>query len=229
MRKALVAMAVLALAGCAGGNKKAARPVTVSDSDYGRLTPAQTAPVDQARTTLGQARDELARAKLRQTEAAQANALAQADIGVAAAEAKRADARTKMAQESADPNQLAQARTMSESVQLRQAAAQARVDYAQKIQAARAAEVAAAEKRVALAEAEVERAKLQALLQAQVPAATKYDPAQLDGRVATAQQEYTKANATSQAALTDAMNAEAHWRELERQLQARAAPPAPRG
>ncbi|HET7753165.1 MAG TPA: hypothetical protein VFK85_04580 [Anaeromyxobacteraceae bacterium] len=229
MRKALVAIAVLALAGCAGGNKKAAKPVTVSDSDYGRLTPAQTAPVDQARTALGQARDEFARAKLRQTESAQAAALAQADMGVAAAEAQRAEARMKMAQESADPNQLAQARTMSDSARLRQATAQARVDYAQKIQAARAAEVATAEKRVALAEAEVERSKLQALLQAQVPAATKYDPAKLDARVATAQQEYSQASATSQAALNDAINAEAHWRELERQLQARAAPPAPRG
>jgi hypothetical protein len=229
VRKVLLAVAVVSLAACGGSRKQqASRPVTVSDSDYGRLTAAQTAPVDQARTELGQARDEAARAKLRQTDAAQATALAQADIGVAEAELQRADARMKMAQESADPTQLAQATEMTEAAKLRLATAQARLDYAQKIQAARAAEVAAAESAVALQEMRVEEAKLLALQQAQVPAATKYDPAQLNARVAEAQKQFDEASATSRAALTEATSAEQRWQQLNQQLQARINSP-PRG
>lgn len=228
MRKVLLAVVMIVLAACAG-SKKATKPVTVSDSDYGRLAPQQTAAVDQARSALGTARDELARAKLRQTEAAQATNLAQADIGVAQAELQRADARAKLANESMEPAQLAEARNLAESAKLRQAAAKARVDYAQKVQAARAAEVAAAEKRVAFEEVRVEQAKLQALQQAQVPAAAKYDGAQLDGRVVAAQKEMNEATASAQNALSQATAAEQRWHELNRQLQARAGSPGPRG
>ena len=203
-------------------------PVTVSDSDFGRLPATQMAPVDNARDDLSQSRDDFARAKLRQTDAAQAVDLAQADLSVAAAELQRAAARTKMAEESNDPAQLAQARHMTETAQLRENTAKARLDFAQKLQAARAAEVAAAEKRVAYGEMRLEQAKLQALQQAQVPAAQKYDAAQLDGRVAAARNEFDEAQGKAQAALAEASNAEGHWRELNRQLQARAAE-VPRG
>jgi hypothetical protein len=228
MRKALLVVGLAALAGCAG-SKEASKPVMVSDSDYGRVPPAQTAVVDEARTGMFQARDELARAKLRQTEAAQATNLAQADISVAEAELQRAAARMKMAQESNDPTQLAQARDMNEAAQLRLNTAKARSDYAQKLQAARAQEVAAAEKQIALQEMRVEQAKLQALQQAQVPAAGKYDGQALDARVAAVSKEFNEASSNARTALDSAMNAERHWQELQRQLQARANDPAPRG
>jgi chromosome segregation ATPase len=219
---------MLALTACAG-SKEASKPVTVSDPDYGRLGPAQTAAVDQARITLGDARDELARAKLRQTQTAQAINLAQADMTVAEAELKRAEARAKLANESLEPAQLAEARTLSESAQLRQAAAQSRLDFAKKIQDARAAEVAAAEKRVAFEEVRVEQAKLQALQQAQVPAAAKYDGAQLDSRVAAARKEFEAAQANAQKTLSDAAGAEQRWNELSRKLQAQSGGAGPRG
>jgi hypothetical protein len=220
---------MLALAACAGGNKEAAKPAKVSDSDYGRLAPAQTAAVDQARITLGDARDELARAKLRQTQTAQAVNLAQADMAVADAELKRAEARAKLANESMEPTQLAEARNLSEAAQLRQSAAEARIDYAKKIQDARSAEVAAAEKRVAFEEMRVEQAKLQALQQAQVPAAAKYDGSQLDSRVAAARKEFDDAQANAQKAMSAAAGAEQRWNDLNKQLQARGGAPAPRG
>lgn len=229
--KALVAAAVvLALAACGGSRKQqASRPVTVSDSDYGRLAAGQTDIVDQARTDLARARDELARTKLRQTEAAQATSLAQADAGVAQAELQRAAARTKMAQESNDPTELSLASNMTESAKLREATAQARLDYAQKLQSARAAEVAAAEKNVAYQEMRVEQSKLQALQMAQVPAAAKYDGAQLDGRLAASRKELDEASAAARAAVQQSMTAEQRWLELNRQLQARSGGPAPRG
>jgi hypothetical protein len=228
MKKALLVGSLAVLAGCAG-SQKVSKPVTVSDSDYGRVPPAQTAVVEEARSGMNQARDELARAKLRQTDAAQATNLAQADISVAEAELQRAAARMKMAQESNDPTQLAQARAMNEAAQLRLDTAKARLDFAQKLQAARAQEVAAAEKHIALQEMRVEQAKLQALQQAQVPAAGKYDGQKLDARVADVRKEFDEASTNARSSLDAAMNAERHWQELQRQLQARANDPAPRG
>jgi hypothetical protein len=229
MRKALLVACVVALAGCAGGRKQAERPVTVSDSDYGRLGTDQTAMVDQARTELGNSRDELARAKLRQTEAAQATNLAQADIGVADAELQRAASQAKLAEESNDPAQLARARSMADSAQLRKTAAQARLEYAGKLQAARAAEVTAAEKEVAYQEMLVEQSKLHALNQAQVPAGGKYDASRLEGAVAAARKEFDEASANARAAALEASSAEQRWQDLQRQLQARSGDPAQRG
>jgi hypothetical protein len=134
-----------------------------------------------------------------------------------------------MAQESNDPRELAQASAMTEAAKLREATAQARIDYGQKLQAARAAEVAAAEKAVAYQEMRVEQSKLQALQVAQVPAAAKYDGAQLDGRLAVARKELDEASAAARAAVVESSNAERRWNELNRQLQARSGDPAPRG
>lgn len=229
MRKALLVTCMVALAGCAGGQKKPSQPVTVSDSDYGRLTADQTAMVDKARMDLGSARDEFARAKLRQTDASQAVSMAQADIGVADAELHRAAAQAKLAQESNDPAQLSQARAMADSAQLRKNAAQARLEFAQKLQEARASEVAAAEKQVAYQEMLVEQSKLHALNKAGVPAGAKYDAAQLEGRVAVARKEFDEAAANSRAKLQEASSAEQRWHEIQRQLQAQSGAPGQRG
>jgi chromosome segregation ATPase len=213
---------------CAG-NEAAKKPITVSESDYGRLQPGQTHIVDAARADLGNARDALSRAKLRQTEAKHEVGLVQADLAGADAEQKRADARTVAAKESNDPVEMEQARAMTDTAQLHRRAADAHAEYAKYLIDTRAAEVAAAEKRIAYEELRVEQAKLQALHVAVVPAATKYDAAALDAKVAAAHKDLDAADSRARSLAAQMKNASAKWVEITRQLQARGGAMAPRG
>lgn len=80
----------------------------------------------------------------------------------------------------------------------------------------------AAEARVRRAEWEVERSKLVALREAQVPAATKYDPAPLDRRIA----EVARAEEAARARARDLGGAARasfeRWRTLTDRYEARA-------
>jgi colicin import membrane protein len=231
MKRSALALAALAALACGTSKKQQVqqKPVTVSEADYGRLDPSQTQLVDQARADRGRANDELARAKLRQADAQHEDSLARADLTAADAEKARAEARTRMAKESNDPRAIEQARDLTEVAALRRRTAEARAAWAKEIREARDAEVAAAERRVAYEDARVEQAKLQALQQAQVPAATKYDPAPMDARVATARRDLEAAEGAARQQLAEAGNAERAWRELDRQLQARLGAAGPRG
>ena len=226
--KKIAMLAGLAALACAGP-KKEQKPVTVSDSDYGRLPAGQTQLVDSARADLGNARDGVARAKLRQTEARHEEELARADLSAVDADQKRADSMAKASKESNDPGQLERARAANEDVQLRRRAAEARLAYAKKLNEHRAADVEAAERRVGYEEARVEQSKLQALQQARVPAATKYQPGQLDERVVSARRDLEAAEGRARTLSAETANAERLWQELDRQVQARGGPPATRG
>jgi chromosome segregation ATPase len=226
MRNVAIALAASAVLACAGSQKK---PVTVSDADYGRLTPGQTGPVEQVRVEQGNARDAAARAKLRQTESRHEVELAQADEKAAEADRLVAESAAKSAKESNDPAQLESARNTSETAQLRKRAADAHLDYAKKLQALRDAELEAANERVAYQNARLERAKLTALQTSQVPAATKYDAAQLDASVSQAQAAMQQADSKVHTANAEVGNAGRTWQELDRQLQARGGTPKTRG
>jgi hypothetical protein len=229
MKKLVLALAAVAALACGGSQRAAKKPVTVSDSDYGRLQAGQTSIVDAARADLGNARDAVARAKLRQTDASNEVGHVQADLATADAEQKRADALMRAAKQSNDPAQLEQARAMGESARLLRQAAEAHGVYAKHLVDTRAAEVAAAERRVAYEELRVEHAKLRALQLAQVPAATKYDAAALDARVAAARKDLEAAEGHARTLGAQMNQASARWLELTRQLQARGAPVPPRG
>jgi hypothetical protein len=105
---------------------------------------------------------------------------------------------------------------------LRTQAADARLDYARRLVAAREADVAAAEARVRRLEWEAERAKLTALREAQIPAATKYDPAPIDGRVAEAARAESAARARAGELDRAAAVAHGRWRGLVDRYEARA-------
>lgn len=235
-----LASATLLAGACSmvGGHRAEFKPV--SDTDYGRLGPSQLGPVDQARTAAAAARDDVARAKLRLQQAQNEIALARADQTAARAAVQRAQAQASAATGSNDPNAKAQAQEAAAQAELQTRSAQAHMAYAQRLAEARQAEVDAGDQQVALREAELEKSKLTALTQAGIPAATKYNPATFDARVAGAQQEFSQRRAEADERMHAAMQNENAWRTLHAQYQARvsgpvqgtgaapAAPPQPR-
>ncbi len=206
------------LAGCAHGT---AQGPQVADTDFGRLGPAQTAPVDEAHQFVASARDELARAKLRAQDARHELDLAKADQVAASADAQRADADKKAADQSRAPADLERSRQMQDVAKFHKSAADAHVEYANRLIEANNASVDAANKQVALAEARVEAVKLQALQQAGVPAASKYDPSQFQSRVSSAQKAFDDALKHARDLHGQASASQQRWQDAQRQLQAR--------
>lgn len=228
-RIAAVFAACAALA-CAGTRIEPKEPVSlsVSDSDYGRLQSGQTQIVEAARADLGRARDEFARAKLGETDAMQEDALARSDLKAAESAQMRADSLMITARESNAPADLEAARTAAEIAQHHRQTADAHMTYAKAVQAQRAAEVRTAERRVAYESARVELAKLQALQEAGVPAAAKYEPSGLEAQVARARAQLEQAEKESAGGEAQVESAKRTWQELNRRLQAKL-DSAPRG
>jgi hypothetical protein len=216
-RPYLTSIAALAIAtGCAGSSAtKKGPPSTVSDSDYGRLAAGQTRPVDEARAQLALAQDELGRAKLSVVNDQHMGELARSDQAVASAEASRAVAETKAGQESNEPAQMQQARESTQAAQTSQQVADARLAYSKKLATSQAAHVTALERKVELMTEKVNVAKLQALDNAAVAAAGKYDRAQAMQRVVDAQRAFDGATSAAAAAAAEATTAKEHWRRLD--------------
>jgi hypothetical protein len=223
MRRLNVMLALTFAAGCAtsSGERGGA---AVSDADFGRLQAGQTGPVDQARLFVSSAKDEQARAKLRLQQGQQEEQLAKADEQTAKAAASRADAEAKMANNSREPAQLEQARKLKEQADAQQRAANAHADYAKKMLSARKAAVDAADKQVALGEARVELARLQALQQANIPAAGKYDMAKFQARVDSAQKNFDGALQKTRDQEAQASAAQRTFEDARAQAQAQTVP-----
>ncbi len=221
---AALALGVLLAAGCRSTPKRVqARPVpTVSPADLGRLAPEQMGPIQTARGDLDASRDAVSRARLRLQDARHEEAYARADRTQADADRQRADAQLRTSGEAGDARLAARATELVEAASLRAQAADARLDYARRLVAAREAEAQAAEARVRRGEWEVERAKLTALREAQIPAASKYDPAPLERRVAEAARAEDGARARARDLDHQAAAAHARWRGLLDRYEARA-------
>jgi hypothetical protein len=199
----------------------------VSDADFGRLTPAQMGPVDAARSDLFSAHDAVARAKLRAQEAEQETERARADQTAARAELQRAGAELDAAQDSADLAAKTRAQELDATARLRSEEARAHAAFAQRQVDAREADVDAADAHVKVAEAQLERSKLTALRQAGLGAASKYDPATFDARVAAAEKDYQEARARANDAGRKSDSARLTWSGLAQQYQARTQPTGP--
>lgn len=219
-RIAPIAFTLALAAGCRTA-PRATKFTPVAEADFGRLAPEQMAPVDAARAEVAAARDAVARARLRQQEAANEEGYARADQASAQADALRAQADQRVAKESGDVNAAARAQELAEAAALRRAAADAHLDYGRQLVAAYAAAVGAAEARVGVAEAALERARLTALADAGIPAASKYDPARFDAHVAQAQRAGEQARARAAETSRAATAARDRWRGLEQRYQAR--------
>jgi colicin import membrane protein len=215
----LTVFAVLGLCACAGTGKGSSAP-TVSDADFGRLQPGQTGPVDEARRFLASARDEQARAKLRLQEVQHQDDLAKADATAARAAAARAAAQAKAADDSRDPAQLEQARALKEQADAEKRAADARDTYAKQLKDARQASVDAASAQVDLGDARVELAKVQALQQAGIPAASRYDAGKFQARVDDARKSFQAALQKARDAESKALASQQAWSDAQRQAQA---------
>jgi hypothetical protein len=217
MRKIWMTLAVVAAASCAhGGSSKA----TVSDADMGRLEPGQMGPIDNARQFAMSAKDELARAQLRQQQSQHESDLAKADQQAAEAAQKRADTQNKVANDSREPAQLEAARKLTEQAKLHKQAADAHMDYAKKIADARKTAVEAAQKQVELGNARLEYAKLQSLQAASVPAASKYDASKFQGQVNNAQKAFDDSLKKAREQESQATAAMQKWQDVQRQMQA---------
>lgn len=219
----VAALAATTLACRSTPKQPAEQPIrTVADADLGRLAPEQMGPVHVSRAALGEARDAAARAQYRLQESRHEEAWANADKAAAESDRLRAAAELASARDSGDQRLAGIAAERGETAALRAQAAAARLDYARKIVQARDAELRTAEARARRAEWEVERAKLTALREAGLPAASKYDPAPIDRRVAEAVKAEDGARARARDLAQTARASHDHWRSLTEQYEARA-------
>ena len=191
----------------------------------GRLSPEQMQPIEQARQERSTAVQEVNRTKLRLQQAQQEADMAKADEAAAKADATRSDAMAKAANESREPQSMQQASHLREAADLHQKQAQAHTEYAKKLVDARKAAVAAAEQRQKLAENQMEWSKLEALQQANIPAATKYDPGKLQTGVNDDRKELSQREQKAHQLEGDAMTAYRTYQDARQQFQARAGSP----
>jgi hypothetical protein len=221
MRASVICAIALAVAACGTSKKKEPAFTPVSEADFGRLSAEQVGPVQTARADTDASRDAAARARHRLAEARHEEGFARADRAQADADAARAAAEMRAAKEAGDGRLVARAEELRAAAALRQQAADARLDYARRLVAAREADIAAADARTRLSEAQLERAKLDALAQAGIPAATKYDPGPFERRVAEAKRAAD--GAAGQARLRDreAIAARDRWQGLVQRYEAR--------
>lgn len=222
MRRIVLAALAVAVAACGGSRAERKETFTpVSNADFGRLAPDQMAPVDTARGNMASARDALARAELALQQSRQEEGYAKADQTAAEADAQRAAAEMRAAQQAGDSAMQARADEMAQAAELRKKAADARLAYANALVKAAEADVAATNARIATREAELERAKLTALTQAGIPAATKYEPGQFDRRVQQARAAHEEASAQAEQAQRAAITARQQWKGFQERYEAR--------
>jgi hypothetical protein len=129
----------------------------------------------------------------------------------ASADISRAVTETQVGQDSNDPDQKLQARSDTRSAQQSKDVADARLRHAEELAASRAAQFTAAERKVDLMTEKVYAAKLQALIDAGVPAAGKYDRDVELAHVAAAQRALDSALATAAEAERVAAAAAEQW------------------
>ncbi len=216
----LLAAALLA-SGCSMFQDGKAEFQPVSEADFGRLGPDQLGPVTAARDQVFAARDEVARAKLRLQQAENEVELARADQAMVKAAMQRAKAEGRIARKSNAPEAKAKAQEAAAQAELQARSARAHLAYANELGRARQAEVEAAEQLVRVREAELEQAKLQALSQAGIPAATKYDASLFATRVAEARKDHLEAESKARVRVADARKGENTWRTLHAQYEER--------
>jgi hypothetical protein len=204
-----LALLVAAIAGCATSAPRP--PSVVSESDFARLPDDKSQRVDVARQRLGDASDELGRAKLGVVNDQHEGALARSDQAAASADLGRAAAETKVGKDSNEPGQKQLASDDTKDAKAGKAVADAHLAYAKKLATSRAAAVTAAERKVELRSEEVNLAKLQSLEEAGIPAAGKYDRAGALERVAKAQKAFDAATVAAARAEAETAAAMSSW------------------
>jgi len=218
----VAALAASALA-CRSAPKGPGEQVpTVADADLGRLSPDEMGPVQRARAALDETRDAVARARLRLQDSRHEQEWANAEKASAEGDRLRAAAELSSAKEAGDQRLFGLASERVAAAELRTQAAAARLEYAGKLAQARDAEVRTAEAKVRRAQWEVERAKLAALGKAGLPAASKYDPAPIERRIAEATRAEEGARARSRDLGASARVAYDKWRSISDRYEARA-------
>jgi chromosome segregation ATPase len=219
--KGIITFAFAAAMGCMhGGAQSEAKSSTVSEADVGRLGPEQEALVDQARQGLASANDALSRTRLRLQQAQNEEGTAKADQQAAEADQKVADAQQKVANDSRAPDALEKARQLQDQAKAHKQVADVHLEYANKLLDERKAEVQAAEQQVKVAQVRVEWSKLQALEQANNPAAAKYDPGRFQTAVSDAQGHLDTATQKARSLEAQATAARQRWEDLQGRQQA---------
>ena len=217
------ALAATTLACRTAPKNRAAREIqTVADADLGRLAPEQMGPIQASRAALDEARDAVARAQHRLRDSRHEEEWANADKAAAEGDRLHAAAELSSAKDAGDQRMMGLASEHAATAALRAQAADARIEYARKLFQARDAELKTAEARVRRAEWEIERAKLMALREAKVPAASKYDAAPIERRVAEAVKAEDGARARAKDLATTSRTAYDQWRSLTDRYEARA-------
>ena len=134
-----------------------------------------------------------------------------------------------MARDAGAEQKVDDAQALMETANLRLKAAQARTEFAKRFIGARQADVDRAKFHVELAEKKVEQAKMQALRDHSIPAASKYDPGAIDSRVANMERQLEKLDQKLRTAELESQNAQQVWVDINRRYEARAGTVSPRG
>ena len=212
----------VAAVGCAHQNIGAeSRASKVTDADAGRLKPTQDRLVDEARSTLGAASDNLARTKLKIQDAKNEEQGAKAEAKAGEAALSAAAAQQQMADQSREPAALANATKQQELAAAKKRAAEAHLTYARNLVAANEARAQVAEQQVEVAQARVDWAKLQALQQAKNPAAGKYDAGRFQTTVNDAQVNLTAMQKRAKGLDEEATLSKQAWELSQRQVATR--------
>jgi hypothetical protein len=192
--------------------------LTVSEADIGRLEPGQMGPVNQARQEWANSRDNYSRSHWRLKEAQTESRVAKDEQQQAALHVQAAGTEQKAALDSS-PSAQEKAGQLQEQASAKKQVADARLDYTNKLVSQRNAEMQAAYQRLAVADKRLNWSKLQALEQAQNPAAMKYDSGRFQTAVNDSQREFDKAKQQAHDLEIVATAARQHWEDAQRRLQ----------
>jgi hypothetical protein len=222
MKRTMMLLGAGALLACATSQKA---PAKLDDSGLSRLNEQQMQPVDDARIEAGRAHDAVARARAAEAEARSRLEVAKSERDVAEAQLKRAVAeRDMLKKEYADRARIARAEDEMAAMQQRAKATELKIQYLEQMIAVAEAERKAAEAHENTANARLEQAKWKAMTDAGAPQASSINGAELDRRLAEAQEH--EAQLQKQAAQRRALAIETYnrWQELDSKVRTLARP-----
>lgn len=229
MQKAtrVLVTAALLVAGCASTKGKlgiGGSGGMVDESALGRLPPQQMTEINQQRTLVQAANDDLARSEAA-TEGAKNG------VGIAGSEKKIAKEREGMAQKQLDSakksHDEAQVRTAQQQLDSTKPALEAADAHEEAAKAERDAAKArqeVASKEVALEKARLEKAKYQALARVNDPSVQKLKPSDFEKHISEAQADVKKAQIDAQQKEQFARTQAQEWFKARQKLQAASRP-----
>jgi chromosome segregation ATPase len=219
----LLLLAPLLAAGCATDNK-----LIVSDLDTARLPEGTVEQWQDEQLEVIQARDEVARAELAVDDAKRELEVAEAEVKVADAEIDQAQKQLEAAQRARDDQATQGAEQQLEYSREKKRVAESHVQAQRRQVELAETRQELAETRQQLAQLRLNQAKLQALQEANDPAAQNYSAQDFDKAIAEQQQRLSQLRTEVESQQGEYTRARDEWQRQLQQLEANA-PSTPAG